>query len=285
MTTVTDVSPSPFQSRDRRSAYRPRKYLMCRPDFFDVTYAINPWMHPEVAVDRELAISQWESLRQAYLALGHQVDTIDPEPGLPDMVFAANGALVIDGMAYGASFTFPQRQPEAAAYLAWMSKIGIDCTVLPSYANEGEGDFLLVGDTLLAGTGFRTDPAAHREAQELFGRPTISLQLVDPRYYHLDTALAVLGDDQIAYLPSAFSPGSRRALQFLYPDAIMVSEVDAAIFGLNAVSDGYNVFLPEQAEGLSAELRSQGFNPVGVDLSELLKAGGSVKCCTLEVRS
>jgi N-dimethylarginine dimethylaminohydrolase len=79
-----------------------RRYLMCPPTYFTVDYAINPWMDPGVRVDRDLAVAQWRELRQAYLALGHRVDLVEPAPGLPDMVFAANGALVIDGKVFGA---------------------------------------------------------------------------------------------------------------------------------------------------------------------------------------
>ncbi len=136
---------------------------------------------------------------------------------------------------------------------------------------------------MLAGTGFRTDHRAHDEVQELFGVPVISLQLVDPRFYHLDTALAVLGDDDIAYYPEAFSPGSRAVLQRLFPDAVLADEQDAVVLGLNAVSDGRHVVLPAAAHGLAEQLRDRGYVAIGVDLSELLKAGGSVKCCTLEI--
>ncbi len=139
---------------------------------------------------------------------------------------------------------------------------------------------------MLAGTGFRTDPAAHAEAAAVLGRPVISLELVDPRYYHLDTAMAVLDADTIAWLPDGLRPGraggccarasrtrSRRAA------------ADAAVLGLNAVSDGRHVVLPVAAVGLAAQLAERGFVPVPVDLSELLKGGGGPKCCTLEVRA
>ncbi len=155
----------------------------------------------------------------------------------------------------------------------------------PVHVNEGEGDFLVVGEFVLAGTGFRTDPGAHTEAQELFGIPVISLQLVDPRFYHLDTALAVLDDATVAYYPEAFSPGSRGVLQRLFPDAILATEADAVVLGLNAVSDGRHVVLPAAALDLAAQLRERGYVPVGVEVGELLKAGGSVKCCTLEIRA
>ena len=257
---------------------------MCRPQHFEVSYAINPWMDVALGADRDLAVAQWETLRETYLALGHEVSLIDPVPGLPDMVFAANGGLVVGGRAMGARFTYPQRLAEGPTYYTWLAEAGLDEVVEPLHVNEGEGDFLVVGDLVLAGTGFRTDPRAHGEVQEYFGRPVISLQLVDPRFYHLDTALAVLDDANVAYLPEAFSPGSLAVLRRLFPDAVLAAEADAVVLGLNAVSDGRHVVLPVQATGLAEQLRARGYVPVGVDLSELLKAGGSVKCCTMELR-
>ena len=282
---MTAVLPRPRAAEQAQRIATPRRYLMCRPEHFDVSYAINPWMDVSLGVDRELALRQWDDLRQTYLDLGHEVQVITPEPGLPDMVFAANGGLVIEGRALGARFTHAERRAEGPAYLRRLADLELKSVTEPVHVNEGEGDFLVVGDLVLAGTGFRTDPGAHGEVQELLGVPVVSLQLVDPRFYHLDTALAVLGDDDVAYYPEAFSPGSRAVLQRLFPDAILAGEQDATVLGLNAVSDGRNVVLPSAATDLAGQLRGRGYNPVGVDLSELLKAGGSVKCCTLEIRA
>jgi N-dimethylarginine dimethylaminohydrolase len=261
---VTAVLPLPRAAERAERVATPRRYLMCPPEHFSVDYAINPWMDVARGADRALAMRQWEALRRTYLDLGHDVQLIAPEPGLPDMVFAANGGLVFEGQALGARFTHAERRAEGPAYLRWLEGAGLETVTEPVHVNEGEGDFLVVGELVLAGTGFRTDPGAHDEVQELFGVPVISLQLVDPRFYHLDTALAVL--------------------QRLFPDAIHAGEQDATVLGLNAVSDGRNVVLPAAATDLAGRLRARGYNPVGVDLSELLKAGGSVKCCTLEIR-
>ncbi|MEU8462733.1 dimethylargininase [Streptomyces sp. NPDC029003] len=261
-----------------------RRLLMCRPQHYDVTYSINPWMHPEQHTDPALAVRQWERLRDLYLDLGHLVEEIEPVRGLPDMVFAANGATVVDGKVYGARFRHAQRTAEGPAYLDWFERRGHHEVLWPEFINEGEGDILTVGRRLLAGTGFRTDPRSHAEAQEFFGLPVTSLTLVDPEYYHLDTALAVLSDDEVMYYPAAFSEGSRSVLRTMFPHAILATAEDAAVFGLNAFSDGRHVLLPDAATGLKAQLSARGFEPVGVDLSELLKAGGSVKCCTLELR-
>jgi N-dimethylarginine dimethylaminohydrolase len=261
-----------------------RRYLMCPPAYFEVRYAINPWMDPTTPVDTALATAQWERLVELYRTLGHRVDLIDPVPGLPDMVFAANGAVVAGGHALGARFRNPERRGEAPAYRDWLARNGFGDVRQAEHVNEGEGDFLVTRRWVLAGTGFRTDTRAHLEAQEQLGRPVIGLRLTDPRYYHLDTALAVLSDDDVMYLPEAFSPGSRAVLGELFPDAIHASPADAAVLGLNAVSDGYHVLLAAEAVGLAARLADRGYEPVGVEMSELRKAGGGVKCCTLELR-
>lgn len=219
-----------------------------------------------------------------YRALGHTVETLVPDPDLPDMVFAANGALVVDGRVLGARFAYPERTAEAELHLDWFRAHGFTDIREPSHVNEGEGDFAVTATYILAGRGFRSSPLSHDEAQEFFGRPVIGLDLVDPRYYHLDTALSVLDGDEVMYYPQAFSPGSRAVLRRLFPDALLVEDQDAAAFGLNSVSDGLHVLLPQAATGLPAALRDRGFEPVPMDLGELLKGGGSVKCCTQELR-
>lgn len=269
-----------------------RTYLMCRPQHFTVSYTINPWMVPANPTDTARALRQWQHLYDTYLELGHEVHLIDQIPGLPDMVYTANGGFVIDGVAYGPKFRFAERQAEAPAFIEWFAANGFD-VVEPEETNEGEGDFLLVGDVILAGTGFRSTGDSHAEIGRVFGKEVVSLDLVDPRFYHLDTALAVLDPVEgpggvehanIAYLPGAFDDRSQAVLAERFPDAIRVSDADGAVFGLNSASDGLNVIISPRAVGFEAQLRERGYNPIPVDLSELLLGGGGIKCCTLELR-
>jgi N-dimethylarginine dimethylaminohydrolase len=256
---------------------------MCPPIHFDVTYTINPWMRPEKPTDAAVATLQWGRLRGLLEGLGHQVEEIAAQPGLPDMVFAANAATIIDGKALVARFRHPQRRGETPAYMRWLLEHGY-AVRQARHINEGEGDLLVTGDRILAGTGFRSDPRSHAEAQRFFDRPVHTLTLVDPRFYHLDTAMAALDDEQVMYYPPAFSPDSQALLRRLYPDAVLANHADAEAFGVNAVSDGRHVLLAAQATHLCQELTVRGFEPIGLDLSELLKSGGGAKCCTLELR-
>ena len=264
----------------------PRSYLMCAPEYFDVTYAINPWMRPDAPVDPALALRQWETLKRTYESLGHSVATIAPVAGLPDMVFAANGATVIDGRVLGVRFRYPERAAEAQAYLGWFRSNGWPSVREATHVNEGEGDILVAGDgTILAGYGFRSDFEAGEELAAEFGRRVVSLRLVDPRFYHLDTALCVLDCSTAMYYPAAFDDAGRAALTSMFAELIEAKDEDAEVLGLNAVSDGRHVVLAAAATGLARSLRTRGFEVVPVDMSELLKAGGGAKCCTLELRN
>jgi N-dimethylarginine dimethylaminohydrolase len=281
-TPAAEIAPSRIATK--------RTILMCRPDFYTVSYRINPWMHPEVPTDTGLAVRQWETLYRTYVDLGFDIRLVDPIDGLPDMVYAANGGFVLDGIAYGASFTYPERQPEGPAYMDWFRDNGFDVRI-PENVNEGEGDFLLVGDVILAGTGFRSASKSHEEMTRIYGREVVTLNLINPSFYHLDTAVAVLDPSptpgeraNIAYLPSAFDETSLEILRERFPDAILVTDEDAAFLGLNSFSDGYNIVIASRATDFERQLRARGYNPIGVDLSELLLGGGGAKCCTLELR-
>jgi N-dimethylarginine dimethylaminohydrolase len=276
---MTLVAPS---SRRSSPSVRPRRLAMCRPQFFEVAYRINPWMRPAVPVDARRATEQWEAIRDCYEALGHTVEIIDPVAGLPDLVFTANAGLVIDDTVLVSRFRHPERSGEEAVFAEWFRDQGYRPVIARS-VNEGEGDHLVVGGVILAGSGFRSDPDAHREVAAVFDREVVPLRLVDERFYHLDTALAVLDDDTIAYWPGAFDERSRLVLEQRWPDAVVATEADAVAFGLNACSDGHHVVLAAGATRLADVVRARGYEPILVETTELQRSGGSVKCCTLEL--
>lgn len=261
-----------------------RTYLMCPPRYFDVKYAINAWMDPATPVDRERAMAEWERLRATYVALGHTVHLLEPREGLPDMVFAANGATVVAGMVLGARFRHPERAHEAGAHREWFHRHGYRRYTQAAHVNEGEGDHVYAYRAIVAGHGFRTDPRAHHELHDAFGLPVISVELVDPRFYHLDTALCVIDSFTAAYYPGAFDEDGLLKLKTLFPELIEATEQDALAFGLNAVSDGRHVVIPHDATPLRKKLTERGYDVVPVEMTELRKAGGGPKCCTLELR-
>ena len=256
---------------------------MTPPTFFAVEYAINPWMDIATPVDVRVAHEPvGERCARPTYGWGTAWSWSSPCAGLPGHGLRRQRRIHRQRHRDRRQVRFAERAGESQAYAEWMSSLGYR-PVSTRHVNEGQGDLLMVGEMVLAGYGFRTDRRAHAEIAAALRLPVVSLELVDPRFYHLDTALAVLDDHTIAYYPPAFSARRTDQLHALFPDAIVVASADAYVLGLNVVSDGLHVVLPSAATVSPAQLRRAGFEPVGVDLSELLKGGGSVKCCTLEV--
>jgi N-dimethylarginine dimethylaminohydrolase len=277
--TITSCSAAASLTGNDRSIF---SFLMCPPTYFDVTYSINPWMRPADGADPRLAMAQWTALRDQLQALGHTIELMPADPLLPDLVFAANGGIVVGERALVPRFRFPQRVPEVARFEQALSSLGLQ-TKRSVALNEGEGDFRMAGSVMLAGWGLRSEESAAAEVAEYFGVPVLPLRLVDPRFYHLDTALAVLDSNTVAYLPQAFDAHSRRELRRRFPAAIEAEPEDAEQLGLNLISDGHNVVMGADSPTLAQRLRAAGYEVHPVELGELRKAGGGPKCCVLTV--
>ena len=259
--------------------------LMCPPTFFDIEYEINVWMRRSDQPTEETAAQQWQKLYKIYTdKLGWDVETIKPVKGLPDMVFATDCCLMIGGKIMLSSFRYPERQPETGHFENWFRGHGYTNLQKSKHLFEGGGDTMVCGDKIIAGYGFRSDRRAHDELQEFFGREVISLHITDPRFYHMDTSLAVLSADTVAYFPGAIDEASRQRLQAAIPNLIEATEEEAQGFGLNAVSDGHTVICSDESPGLMEKYRSAGFEVIGTPILEFRKSGGGVKCLTLELR-
>ncbi|MGI9018378.1 MAG: dimethylarginine dimethylaminohydrolase family protein [Euzebya sp.] len=257
-----------------------RRYLMCPPTHFEVAYAINPWMGG--TVDRDLAMSQWETLVAALRMAGADVQIIDGVAGLPDMVFTANAG-VIDGQTFIAgAMRHDERTPETAHFRRWAAAGGLRIVHLSSGAVlEGLGDCMPLGDWLVSGYGARSNRIAHADLTRLTGRPVISVELADLRWYHVDLTLCPLDDRRAIVFPDAYDPlGARRVLD-LIPEPLVLTPQEAATFTANSVVVNSTVIMPSCPPRVGAQLEAWGFDVVEVDVSEFVKAGGAVRCLTL----
>jgi len=268
--------------------HRQPTFLMCSPKLYDVNYVINPWMEGNVhRSSREQAATQWERLYGALSAIAH-IHLVEPQPGSPDMVFTANAGLVRDGIVALSSFQHPERQGEEPHFRRWFHESGFAVRELPRATPfEGEGDALFESDgtRLWAGHGLRTRESSHRHLTDLWNIEVVSLRLVDPRFYHLDTCFCPLSNGDVMYYPAAFDADSQRSIEAHYSPAkrIAVSEADALRFACNAVNVGRTIVLNRISPELRAQLESRGFRVIEVELTEFLKAGGAAKCLVLRL--
>lgn len=258
--------------------------LMCPPDHYGIEYEINPWMRREDSADRRLAIEQWQALRRLLEDADAEISCMEPIAGLPDLVFTANAAMIYQDMAIPARFRHPERQGEEPLAQRWLAEQGFRLWPLPPGTFfEGAGDALFCGETLFAGYRIRSAIAGHQEIGDLLGCRVISLELVDPRFYHLDTCFCPLVPDQAIYYPQALDAYGRRALQEAVGELIAVSESEASSFACNAVVVGRTVITNTGCPELHRELRSRGFAPRATPLGQFVKSGGSAKCLTLRL--
>jgi N-dimethylarginine dimethylaminohydrolase len=257
---------------------------MCPPDYYGIEYEINPWMSRQRQADRDVAIEQWEGLVAVLSRLGVEVTLLTPAPGLPDLVFTANAALIHGRRAILSHFRHSQRQGEEPLCAAWFKQHGFTVERLPEGRFfEGAGDALFCDETLVGGYRIRSDVLSHQTVGEMLGCHVIPLELIDAHYYHLDTCFCPLAPSEAVWYPGAFDDYGRRVLTELIPTLIPVAEEEARSFACNAVVVGKHVVTNTGCPKLHRDLVARGYTPHETPLSEFVKAGGSAKCLTLRL--
>ncbi|MEX0641488.1 MAG: arginine deiminase-related protein [Pirellulales bacterium] len=258
--------------------------LMCPPDFYGIHYEINPWMNTARQADHKLAVFQWGALCGHIEAAGARISRLEPIQGLPDLVFTANAAMIFGQRALLSRFKHPQRQGEEPFNRAWLTANGFEVVDVPrNFSFEGAGDALFCGDTLYAGYRMRSDASGHQEIGRMLGVRVIPVELVDPRYYHLDTCFCPLAEGEAIWYPAAFDDYGQRAIREHVPTLIEVERAEAENFSCNAVVIGRMVITNTSCDRLHDALAARGYIPVATPLGEFVKAGGSAKCLTLRL--
>jgi N-dimethylarginine dimethylaminohydrolase len=273
-------------------------FLMCRPDHFAVDYAINPWMNPQSWAQQSRVLvdashREWTALHRTLTALGTAIELVPPAPRLPDLVFTANAAVVLDRKAVLARFRHPERrgeeEPFERGFHALQARGIIDSVMkLPDdVILEGAGDCVWdrTRNMYWMGYGPRSDREASAVIRETMGVDTLPLELADPRFYHLDTALCPLTRGEVMYVPEAFTPqGIARIKERVAPShRIEVPMEDACQLSANAVCVGDTVVMSHCGDRLHRRLSERGYHVITTPLPSFLRSGGSAFCLTLRL--
>lgn len=262
-------------------------YLVCKPDFFDVTYEINPWMNKENRPSQTDAVVQWNGYLQALKDwLNVEVDFLTPTPNMPDLVFTANHGLVKDNRVVLARMNHSERGVEEPVFTKWFKQNGFETYTLKSEESfEGEGDAFIVGDTLIAGFGFRSSEKTANEIKDFFGlRKVYTCKLTNPYFYHLDTCFTPLPNGKILYYPDAIAKEDIEALTSEFT-MVPIQESDAKNFACNLVVYNGKAVIPNGCKNTEEILRKEGIESKSVNLDQFLKAGGAAKCLCLRLEN
>jgi N-dimethylarginine dimethylaminohydrolase len=259
-----------------------RELLLCSPDHYGIEYEINPWMSRARGTEAPIAQKQWKQLHATLSKLDCKIHLITPQPKLPDMVFTANAGLTVGKRFIPSNFRHQERAGEAPFFSKWMAQHSYEVLHLPeSLYFEGEGDALFGGDVLFCGYKFRSDIQSHRAIADMLGGLVISVELVDPRFYHLDTCFCPLPDGGAVWFPAAFDDYGQRAIRDHVQDLIDVEPEEAVHFSCNAVVLDRDIVLPEGAPKLVARLQGRGYRCHQLAMTEFIKAGGACKCLVM----
>jgi N-dimethylarginine dimethylaminohydrolase len=271
---------------------------MCRPEHFAVVYAINPWMDPASWARHERSHAaasrrEWSALHRSLRNLGAVIELVPAAPGLPDLVFTANAAVVLDRKALLARFRHPQRQGEEphfeTAFRSLEARGLLDAveTLPAGIVLEGAGDCVWDESRRLfwMGYGPRSDLAARGAVEATFGCETVALELADGRFYHMDTALCPLPGGEVMYLPFAFTAAGRAAIRerVAAHQRIEIGPDDGARLAANAVCLGGNLVMSGCSEKLRANLTERGYRVIASPLDAFRRSGGSAFCLTLRL--
>jgi len=274
------------------------RIAMTAPDFYEVAYTINPWMRPdEWSQDGGLALerakSQWSALADRLRAAGMTIEIIPGAPGLPDLVFPANAAIVLDGRVLLARFRHPERRGEEACFRQFFQALvarGLlsEIRLLPEGVfQEGAGDCLWDASRQMfwAAFGPRSSQESLAHIADFFGKPVTGLELVTERFYHLDTCFNVLSGGEILYFPPALSARSQGLVAEHVPASMRIeaSAEEAAAFSLNAVGIGHDLLMATPPQRLRHLLEERGYRCIGLDLSSFILSGGASFCMTLRL--
>jgi arginine dihydrolase len=274
------------------------RFLMCRPDHFAVDYAINPWMNPESwARESKILVDasrrEWTALHRALTGLGAAIELVPPALYLPDLVFTANAAVVLDRKAVLARFRYPERRGEEKPFETGFRTLqarGLIDTIakLPRHlVLEGAGDCVWdrTRNLFWMGYGPRSGREASGPIEDVFGVDTVALELADPRFYHLDTALCPLSHGEVMFVPEAFTrEGLARIHESVGPaQRIEVPMADACRLAANAVCVGDTIVTSDCGKHLRCQLAERGYRVMTTPLPSFLRSGGGAFCLTLRL--
>jgi N-dimethylarginine dimethylaminohydrolase len=264
-----------------------KRYLMVVPDHFRVDYEINPFMHLGDQPDPAAAREQWVAIGAAVVAAGGEVEVLAQRPDAPDMVYAMNLGLALEGAAGPevvlSHMRFPQRRMEADTAEQWFAQ---QAALVRRIGSHGVGAHFEAGDAfawrgdLVVGYGPRTDRLALKHlAMELDVR-VHGLHTVHPGMYHLDLAFCPLDSERAMVCPSALDENSASRLLDLVPDPLVLSEAEALTFCANSIVIGRTIVMPACPDRVRTRLEAWGFEIVIVEVTEFVKGGGAIRCLT-----
>lgn len=259
-----------------------QKVILCRPEHMTIKDVINETqkhfendnIHVKTATD------QHSRLVEALRSHNIEVILLPVRDGLPEQVFTRDIGFVIGEKAFLSSMTEPIRQGEEAVIKDFFHNQGISYTRMLDTSIEG-GDVIIDGDTVYVGISQRTDMSAIGQLEEALPEYTVIPVQLHEKFLHLDCVFNIVSESEALIYPKALEPEAAEMLAKRY-DLIEVPEDEQFTLGTNVLSIGRKTIISLPCNRhVNQQLSKRGYHIIEIDLSEIIKSGGSFRCCTM----
>lgn len=261
-----------------------QKVVLCEPQYMEIKEVINDVQKKYINdnIDRSLAISQHQIFEQTLRNEGVEVIKLRPSKDHPEQVFTRDIGFTLGNRLFISEMANPIRKGEEEVLAHWMNEHDISYKKLSTHRIEG-GDVILDGNRVFIGISHRTCMKAIQALQSELPDFEILPIPFKPNFLHLDCVFNILSSKDALIYPDALDPQIVDRLSSMY-HLIEVSESEQFSMGTNVLSIGNNrVFSLPINRDVNHQLRQHGYKVLEVDFSEIIKSGGSFRCCSMPI--
>lgn len=260
-----------------------RRVILCQPKFMAIDEVINDVQkkYEDENINIELAMKQHKEFEELLIEHGVEVIKLPSSEKFPEQVFTRDIGFTVGDDIFVAEMASNIRKGEEEALEEWLDDEEIEFQTTTNRV-EG-GDVIVDRGTLFVGISSRTSIEAAEKLRDDLPEYTIIPVTFDEKYLHLDCVFNILSPEVGLVFPQAFDLSIVDMLAATYK-LIEVSEEEQFTMGTNVLSIGdKKVFSLPQNKQVNEQIRAHGFEVIEVDFSEIIKSGGSFRCCSMPV--
>ncbi|MBP1913493.1 N-dimethylarginine dimethylaminohydrolase [Lederbergia galactosidilyticus] len=261
-----------------------KKVILCEPKYMAIREIINETQkyYNEQEINHQLAVKQHSQFIDALRQCGVEVLLIPAQKTYPEQVFTRDIGFTIGDQVCVSRMARRVRQGEEIELKNRLSHHQMPYLDIREGMIEG-GDVMIAGTTVYVGVSSRTNMQAIDYLEEALPEYHIVPIPFQDKYLHLDCVFNILSEGEALFFPQAFEEDTIVMLNEKFK-LIEVSEKEQFTLGTNVLSIGNKqVFSLPVNQKVNQRLRNEGYSVMEIDLSEIIKSGGSFRCCTLPI--
>ena len=261
-----------------------KRVILCQPQYMTIRQVINETQEQfkNEGIHIERALEQHAEFVKTLQKYDVDVVLLPYHQKFPEQVFTRDIGFTLGETIFVANMATDVRAGEENVLKQWLEDEVISYYNLVEDHIEG-GDVIIDGDTIYVGLSSRTDQAAADHLQRLLTNFKVVAIPFKEKYLHLDCVFNVVSQEVALIYPKALTQKDIELFSSRY-DLIEVSEEEQFQLGTNVLGIGNKrvLSLPVN-QYVNKQLRERGFEVLEVDITEIIKSGGSFRCCTLPI--